>query len=186
MQKVVTGIQRFFGGLDGQDWAISTLARLVFAAVLARYFWASALTKLSGPFTPTDGGYVQIFPRAMEAAGYDSSQLGMMATLVVLAGAYAEFLLPFLIVAGLATRAAALGMIAFVAVQSLTDILGHKAGEKTIGGWFDAVPDALILDQRAFWVLLLVVLVFKGAGPVSLDRLISGRFAPSSRNLVVS
>jgi putative oxidoreductase len=175
MQGLMTSTQRAFAWLHGQDWAISTLARLVFAAVLARYFGASALTKVSGPFTPTDGGYVQIFPRAMEAAGYDSSQLGVFATLVVLVGAYAEFLLPLLIVVGLATRLAAVGMIGFVVVQSLTDIYGHMAGEKTIGGWFDTASDALILDQRAFWVLLLVVLVIKGAGPLSLDRLISRR-----------
>jgi putative oxidoreductase len=62
-------------------------------------------------------------------------------------------------------------------VQSLTDIYGHMAGEKTIGGWFDAASDALILDQRAFWVLLLVVLVIKGAGPLSLDRLIRDKTA---------
>jgi putative oxidoreductase len=177
MQTLKTAIHQVFAWLDAQDWVIPTLARLVFAAVLARYFWASALTKLSGPFTPTDGGFVQIFPRAMEAAGYDSSQLGLAATLIVLAGAWAEILLPFLIVAGLATRAAGAGMIGFVLVQSLTDIYGHMAGEKTIGGWFDGASDALILDQRAFWVLLLVVLVVKGAGPLSLDRLIRNKTA---------
>ncbi len=164
--------------LHAQDWVLSTLARLVFAAVLARYFWTSALTKLSGPFTPTDGGFVQIFPRAMEAAGYDASQLGLVATLVVIAGAWAELLLPFLIIAGLATRLAAAGMIGFVGLQSLTDIFGHMAGPETIGAWFDRVPDALILDQRAFWLVVLVVLIVKGAGPFSLDRLIGPKLAP--------
>jgi putative oxidoreductase len=50
------------------------LARLVFAAVLLLFFWRSAMTKLGGGlaglFQPSDGAYVQIFPRAMEAAGY--------------------------------------------------------------------------------------------------------------------
>ncbi len=186
MQGLMFATRRLFDWLHAQDWALSTLARLVFAAVLARYFWSSALTKLSGPFTPTDGGYVQIFPRAMEAAGYDSSQLGGLATLVVLAGAWAEILLPILIVVGLATRLAALGMIGFVVVQSLTDIYGHLAGEKTIGNWFDTASDALILDQRAFWVLLFVILVIKGGGPVSLDRIISGRVSAWSGKLVAS
>jgi putative oxidoreductase len=166
---------RIAATLNRQDWVVPTLARLVFAAVLARYFWASALTKLSGPFTPTDGAFVQIYPRAMEAAGYDSSQLGAFAFLVVLAGAWAEFILPFLIVTGFATRAAALGMIGFTAIQSLTDIVGHMADTETIGLWFDTVPDALILDQRAFWMLIFVTLVIKGAGPVSIDRLIHGK-----------
>jgi putative oxidoreductase len=28
----------------------------------------------------------------------------------------------------------------------------------------------LILDQRAFWMLLFLVLILKGAGPISADR----------------
>ena len=62
-------------------------------------------------------------------------------------------------------------MIGFVVVQSLTDIVGHGADAATIGAWFDRASGALILDQRAFWVLVLLVRVFKGAGPLSLDRL---------------
>lgn len=175
MKRIIALGQSLAAHLDRQDGILSTIARVVFSAVLAQYFWTSAATKLSGPFTPTDGGYVQIFPRAMEAAGYDASQLGAWATLIVLAGAWAEILLPFLIVIGLATRLAALGMIGFVAVQSLTDIIGHKVGSATIGAWFDAASDAVILDQRALWVLLLVVLVIKGAGPLSLDRWVAPR-----------
>ena len=55
----------------------------------------------------------------------------------------------------------------FVVVQSLTDIYGHGAGA---GAWFDRASDALILDQRALWLLLLAVLISKGAGPISADR----------------
>ena len=158
------------------DALLPLAARAVFAGVLLGYFWASGLTKLDGVFTPTLGAYAQIFPRAMEAAGYDASQMGAIRTLIVLAGSWAEFILPALIVLGLATRLAALGMIGFTIVQSLTDIVGHKAGPDTIGAWFDRASDALILDQRAFWMLLFVTLVLKGAGPLSLDRLVLGRF----------
>jgi putative oxidoreductase len=63
-------------------------------------------------------------------------------------------------------------MIGFVLVQSLTDIWGHGAAA---GAWFDRASDALSLDQRALWVLLLVVLVLKGAGPLSADRLLRPR-----------
>lgn len=186
MTRIWTTVERVFARLSMLDWLVPTLARLVFAAVLAQYFWSSALTKLSGPFTPTDGGFVQIFPRAMEAAGYDASQLDWWASVVVVAGAWAEFMLPFLIVAGLATRFAALGMIGFVTVQSLTDIVGHKAGTATIGALFDAGSDAVILDQRALWMLIFVVLVIKGAGPLSVDRWIAGRFSSGPRNFVTS
>jgi putative oxidoreductase len=154
-------------------WLLPTAARLVFAAVLFGYFWSSALTKLAGPFTPTLGGYAQIFPKAFEAVGYDASQMGLWPKLVVLAGAWSEVLLPILIVAGLVTRLAAFGMAGFVVVQSLTDIFGHGADA---GAWFDRASDALILDQRAFWMLLFLVLIVKGAGPLSADRALRGVF----------
>jgi putative oxidoreductase len=156
--------------LDRQDAVLSTLARLVFAGVLFGYFWSSALTKLgAGPFTPSAGAYAQIFPRQLEAAGYDPSALGLLATLIVLAGTWAEFVLPLLIVIGFLARPAALAMTGFVAVQSLTDIVGHGA---EAGAWFDRASDALIADQRALWVFLLAVVVIKGAGPLSIDRLV--------------
>lgn len=149
------------------------LLRLVFAGVLLVYFWASGLTKLGpGPLgflMPSDGAYVQIFPRAMEAAGYDSGALGLWHWLVVIAGTWAEFVLPLLLILGLATRAAALGMIAFIVVQSMTDMLGHGAGAQALGGWFDRASDALILDQRALWIAVLAGLAAMGGGPASLD-----------------
>lgn len=157
------------GATRAGDWLLPTLARLVFAAVLFGYFWASAMTKLDGVFTPSLGAYAQIFPKAFEAAGFDVGQMGLWHRLVVLAGTWAEFALPVLIVLGLLTRLAALGMIGFVLVQSLTDIFGHGAAA---GAWFDRASDAVILDQRAFWVFLLAVLVLKGAGPLSADRLL--------------
>jgi putative oxidoreductase len=163
------------------DGLLPLLARFVFAAVLLVYFWNSALTKvgggLMGLFSPSTGAYVQIFPRAFEAVGYDSSQLSLFQHLVVLAGTWSEFILPALILLGLLTRLAALGMIGFVAVQSLTDLYGHGgiAHAETLGAWFDRLPDGVILDQRAFWVFALLVLVIKGAGPLSLDRVIASK-----------
>ena len=149
------------------DWLLPTVARLIFAGVLAGYFWASSLTKLDGPLTPSLGGYAQIFPRVFEAVGYDASQLGPWPWLVVLAGAWSELILPLLLVIGLFTRLAAFGMLGFVLVQSLTDIIGHNAGA---GAWFDRASDALILDQRSLWLLLFLVLILKGGGPLSADR----------------
>jgi len=158
---------------------LPTLARFTFAAVLLIYYWNSGLTKLGDGFfgflSPSSGGYVQIFPKAMEAVGYSSSQLGVFHWAVVTAGTWAEFILPLLIVIGLFTRLAAIGMIGFVALQTLTDLFGHGVISEaaTLGAWFDRVPDSVIFDQRAFWVLTLTVLVLKGAGPLSLDRLLS-------------
>lgn len=157
---------------------LTTLARFVFAAVLLIYFWNSGLTKipdgLGNLFSPSFNAFAQIFPKGAEAVGYDITQATVFQKLVVLAGTWAEFILPALVVVGLFTRLAALGMIGFVFVQSLTDIFGHGA---KAGAWFDNASDALILDQRAFWVFLFLYLVLKGGGPLSLDRLLTGRTA---------
>ena len=163
-----------FGALAATaPWLLQTLARAVFAGVLFVYYWHSAGTKLDGVFTPSLGAYAQIFPRATEAAGYDVSQLTAVHTAIVLAGSWAEYLLPVLIVAGLFTRLAAVGMIGFVAVQSWVDVTGHGLGAADIGAWFDRNPASLLMDQRAFWLFLLVVLAVKGAGPLSADRLLA-------------
>ena len=162
---------RFFAWVQAKTHIIlPTLARLIFAGVLFRYFWNSALTKLNGLFSPSLNAYAQIFPKAMEASGYDPSALSGLQTLIVLLGTYAEFVLPVLIVLGLFTRLAAAGMIVFVIVQSLTDVIGHGAGA---GAWFDGDAVSLILDQRAFWVFALIVLVIRGAGPFSLDAVLA-------------
>jgi putative oxidoreductase len=150
------------------------LARLTFAGVLLLYFWNSARTKtgegLLGFLIPADGAYFQIFPKLAETLGYDPSQFGLFHTAVVLAGMWAEWLLPLLIVLGLMTRLAAIGMAGFILVQSLTDIWGHGVGGDDLGRWFDAASGSLILDQRALWLLLLAILVVRGGGILSLDR----------------
>lgn len=168
----------------GGNWLLPLAARFVFASTLLLYFWNSGLTKLGdgilGLFSPSIGAYSQIFPKQLEAVGYDVSQFGLLQKLVVLAGTYAEFILPLLIVIGLLTRLASLGMIGFVIVQSLTDIYGHGAtDDKTLGALFDRFPDAVILDQRLFWVFLLAVLVVKGAGALSVDALLRNRMEPA-------
>lgn len=157
---------------------LTTLARFVFATVLLVYYLNSGLLKLgeglSGLVQPSIGAYGSILPKPMEAVGFDVSQLAWHYHAIVLLGTWAELLLPILIVIGLFTRAAALGMIGFVTVQSLTDLYGHGgiAHIETLGAWFDNQPSGVILDQRAFWVFMLLYLVFRGGGPLSADRLL--------------
>ena len=178
MNSLITLHDRAFSPLERADWLLPSLARLIFAGVLLAYFWASGLTKLGpgllGLIQPSLGAYAQIFPRAMEAAGYDISQLGLMHKMIVVAGTWAEFILPLMILLGLMTRLAAVGMIGFILVMTATDLIGHGAWAQpeTLGAWFDRAPDSLIMDQRALWLMLLMVLVIKGAGPLSLDRLL--------------
>lgn len=157
---------------------LTTLARFIFAATLLLYFWNSALTKipdgLSGLFSPTFNAFAQIFPKGAEAAGYDISAATTFQKAVILAGTWAEFILPALVVLGLFTRAAAFGMIVFVIVQSLTDVFGHGS---ELGALFDKGSDAA-LDQRVFWAFLLLYLVFKGGGPFALDRFFRSETSP--------
>lgn len=156
-----------------------TLARLVFAGVFLVYYWNSGMTKLgegfAGLFEPSAGAFAQIYPRVAEALSYDFSQATTLQKAVVLSGTWAEFVLPALVVLGLFTRPAAFGMVGFVVLQTLTDVYGHGAlnDPKTFGAWFDRLPDSAIMDQRALWIMLLLILVFRGGGPLALDRIIS-------------
>lgn len=180
MRALVSIHNAVFGLVErAGDWVFPLAARFVFAATLLLYYWKSATTKLGdglfGLFRPSVGAYSQIFPKQLEAVGYDVSQLSFFHWLVTLAGTWAEFILPALIVLGLFTRLAGLGMIGFVVVQSLTDIYGHGVDEKTIGAWFDRFPDSAIMDQRLFWVFALSYLVIKGAGAISIDAVLRRR-----------
>jgi putative oxidoreductase len=159
-----------------EDWLPGLLARFVFAAVLLVYFLNSASKKvgegLTGFLTVTDNAYFQILPPVVEAYGYDASQIPLIPwDIIVYLGTYSEFILPTLIVIGLLTRVAALGMIVFVLVQSYVDIAFHGVDAETIGAWFDRLSGAVIMDQRALWVFLLAYLVIRGPGKVSIDYL---------------
>lgn len=183
IDEVVELHQRFFRGLERllDGWFLGLFARFVFAGVLLVYFLNSALTKIGpglfGFLQLTPGAYIQIVPGAMEAAGYDPAAVAFWPYgLIVHLGTYAEFVLPVLVVLGLFTRLAALGMIGFVAVQTYVDIAFHGADEATIGALFDHVSGSVIVDQRTLWLMPLVYLVVKGAGALSLDGLLARFF----------
>ena len=169
-------------GLNG--WFLGLAARLVFTGVLLLYYLNSFATKVgegfTGFFVVQDGAYYQILPSVIEAYEYDTANIPFIPyDLIVIAGTYTEVLLPIMIVIGLFTRIAALGMIGFIIVQSYVDIVFHGVEEKTIGALFDRFPDSLILDQRSLWIFLLAYLVIKGAGAISLDGILSARRRPS-------
>ncbi len=158
-----------FEKLDhASKWLTPTLARFIFVAVLLVYYWNSASLKIDGSiFSPSAGAFGQIFPKAAEAALYDVTQMTFFQRIVIFFGTVAEFVLPALLLVGLFTRLAALGMIGFVWVQTLTDVTGH--GVK-LGGLFDNAIS--LMDQRVMWSFLLLVIVINGAGPVSVDRVL--------------
>ena len=167
MSNLITLYQDLIDRLDRLDWLVPTLARLTFLMVLFFYFWNSALLKIDGSiFSPSAGAFGQIFPKAAEAVVWDVLQMTLFQRLVILAGTVAEFVLPVLIVVGLLTRLAAIGMIGFVAVQTIVDVIGHSVA---LGSLFDS--GQALIDQRMLWVFLFIILLLKGAGPLSLDAL---------------
>lgn len=168
--------RRVFVGLErlGDSWLLGFIARFAFAAVLWGYFLNSAKTKvgdgLLGFFSISPGAYYQIALPAVEAAGGDVDAVSFLPWgLIVFMGTYAEFILPLLIVIGLFSRLAALGMIGFIAVQTFVDITVHQIGAESIGAWFDRFPDSIIADQRLLWIVPLTVIILKGPGLLSVD-----------------
>ena len=157
-------------------WLTPTLARLVFLVVFFFYFWNSAVLKIDGSiFSPSAGAFGQIFPKAAEAVLWDVTQMSFFQRIVIFAGTVAEFVLPVLILVGLMTRLAALGMIGFVMVQTLVDVTGHGV---ELGSWFGNAGG--LLNERTLWVFLFAVLVIRGAGPISVDALL-GRVTSGRR-----
>lgn len=169
MHAVVSMYHSIIDRLDRMsEFAVPTLARLIFVAVLLVYYWNSAGLKIDGSiFSPSAGAFGQIFPKAAEEVLYDVSQLNILQRLIIFAGTVAEYVLPTLILVGLLTRLAALGTIGFIWVQTIVDVTGH--GVK-FGSLFNNSID--LVDQRVMWTFLLLVLVFKGAGALSLDAVL--------------
>jgi putative oxidoreductase len=171
---------RVFGFLErqGDTWLLGLIARFAFAAVLWFYFLNSAKTKVGdgflGFFSISPGAYYQIALPAVEAAGGDVDAVAFFPWgLIVAMGTYAEFILPLLVVIGLFSRLAALGMIGFIAVQTFVDITVHQIGAESIGALFDRLPDSVIADQRLLWIVPLTVIILKGPGLLSVDALLT-------------
>ena len=188
MHALITLHDRAFGALETHiaPALVPTLARFLFAAALFAYYWNAGLTKtgdgLLGLLQLQAGAYIQILPRVFADAGYDPSALGGLARATVLLGTWAEFILPVLLVLGLFTRLAALGMAGFVLAQTWVDVIGHGAA---LGAWFDRHADGLI-DTRALWLFPLLVLVLRGGGPLSLDAALSAWRQPKSADLLAA
>jgi putative oxidoreductase len=175
MNSVIGGYTRLetkIDALGGRD-VIGISSRGLFVLLLLPYYFNSALTKIDG-FGLSAGAFAQILPPIAEQYLYDTSAIPFFPWhLIVWAGTIGEFVLPILIVAGLFTRLAALGMIGFVIVQTVVDVVFHGAA---LGMLANGLPNELI-DQRLLWVSLLVAMVFAGGGKLSVDRFLSHRQA---------
>jgi len=121
------------------EWLIALLLRAGIAAV----FWQSGRTKVEGWLSVTDNA-IALFR--------DEYKLPLVPPeIAAYAGAYAEHLLPLLLVLGLGTRWAALGLLGMTAViQTLV------------------YPDAW--PTHLSWAAPLLYLVARGGGTISLDN----------------
>jgi len=124
------------------------LLLLVARLGIASVFFLSARTKVEGWLTITDSTY------SLFATEY---QLPLLSPNVAAhAATYAEHLLPILLVLGLFTRFAALGLLVMTLVIQVF-----------------VYPDAW--STHLSWAAILLPLIAKGGGPVSLDRLFAIR-----------
>ncbi len=110
---------------------------------IAGIFWQSARTKVDGWLTVTDGTY---------ALFHDEYRLPLLPPeFAAHAAAYAEHLFPALLVLGLATRLSAAALLGMTAVIQIF-----------------VYPDAW--PTHLSWAALLLPLVARGGGALSLDR----------------
>lgn len=116
---------------------------LVDRVAIAAIFFYSGRTKVEGFLTLTDGAYA-LFREEYKVPLIPPEIAAHLA-------AYAEHLFPILLVLGLFTRLSALALLGMVAVIQIF-----------------VYPDAW--PTHLSWAGLLLYLVARGAGPVSLDR----------------
>jgi putative oxidoreductase len=141
MMNIIRAADRSFG-------RISESALLLFVRIAAGHvFWASGQTKVEG---------FALRPETIDLFR-DEYRLPIIAPeLAAPMAAFAEHLLPILLVLGLFTRFAALGLIVMTLVIQ-----------------FLVYPDAW-WAQHSLWLGLLLVVLVRGPGSWSLDRWVMG------------
>lgn len=141
------------------DSLIALLGRFSIAAV----FWKSGQTKVQGFAIDIVGGEYQFgMPRLSDSVVdlfRDEYRLPLVPPEIAAPlAAFAEHLFPLLILIGLATRFSALALLVMTATIQLL-----------------VYPDAY--PTHGVWAAVLLFLIARGPGAVSIDRLIARRFA---------
>ena len=131
-----------------ERWGSDTVLALIARFAIAGIFWTSGRTKVDGWLTVSDGA------RALFADEYRVPLLPP--ELAAHLAAYAEHLFPILLVLGLLTRVSALALLGMTAVIQVF-----------------VYPDAW--PTHLSWAGLLALLVVRGGGSVSVDRLLGIR-----------
>lgn len=143
------------------DGLIATLGRFSIAAV----FWKSGQTKIEGfAIDFIDGefqlGWPHLSGSAVELFKYEYRLPLIQPELAATIAAFAEHLFPVLLLLGLATRFSASALLAMTLV---IEIFVYPAAYPTHG----------------VWATVLVFLIARGPGPLSLDHWIARRYQSS-------
>lgn len=134
------------------EWAVSLAMRLV----IFKVFWFSVQTKIYGL---TIGGQHFAFWQISDSAYfqfYEFPYAILHHEIIITLATYAEFFLPILILFGLFTRFAALGLFFVTLVIQLV------------------MPDAF-WSIHIYWFLIVLYLMRNGGGLFSIDRLLLKR-----------
>lgn len=138
-QALIHGAGRLFS-----DTVLLLAARLALAGI----FWRSGRTKVDGWFTLSDSA-VALFAEEYQLPWVEPGQAALLAAL-------AEHALPILLILGLATRYASMGLLVMTLVIQ-----------------FLVYPDAW--PTHLSWLCLQALILARGAGALSVDAVLSKR-----------
>ena len=138
------------------------LAALALRLVLARVFFLEGQAKFDGPLLPLHGYGLdvslvlplQLRPEAVSAFFTTYAVLPVPPMLTAYVVSYAQVLLPLMLIVGFGTRFAALGLLAITALMQVY-----------------LMPHAL-WSAHVYWAAMLLVLISRGAGELSIDHFI--------------
>lgn len=155
LERLATGAHALMARIP--ESAIALLGRFSVAAV----FWKSGQTKIEGFAIDIVSGHLELGVPRLSASAVDlfrdEYQLPLLTPeLAAVLATVGEHALPLLLLAGLGTRFAALGLLMMTAVIQL---LVYPAAYPTHG----------------VWAAVLLWLMVRGPGTVSLDHLLAGR-----------
>ena len=139
---LVGAVQRVIAALDRIPYWLIALAARLFPAAL---FWQSGQTKVAGWHVKPST--IALFQNEYQLPLIDPTVAAYLST-------FGEHLLPILLVLGLATRFAALGLLFMTGV---IEIFVYP------GAW----------PTHGVWAACFLVVIARGAGALSLDRLIA-------------
>lgn len=149
MSEQSSTTKAFAGPIALLDRIPSDLVQLALRGGLAGIFWSSARTKVDGLLTISDNTYY-LFEEEYRLPFIAPDIAAHLAT-------YTEHLLPVLLVLGLGSRLAALGLL----IMTLTIQLF-------------VYPDAF-LSTHFGWFALALAIMGRGPGRISIDHLIRGK-----------